>query len=360
MNKRSSDKSWLNELHERDDTTHTARSPIRSKKAKSPHTASPVADPAHSSAATAPTPCSTAEPMVQDASERNARVVATFGRHSVAQDATGKRWQVFSRGKKVEVAVGDYIQMRPSGQEQAWIEQITERRNLVYRSDEFRSKTFAANLDQVILVLAISPPYSPALVCRTVVACEISEVPLIVLLNKTDLIDNLAQEIARLRVWVPDHVLIKPVSLTEGNQQIAEALRSLTHDKTSLVLGQSGMGKSTLVNLLVPNAQVATAGISEALNSGKHTTTATLMHRLPSGGAIIDSPGFQAFGLAHLSEGDIHTAFADITELAQTCRFHNCQHQQEPDCAVQSAIEQGLLSQDRLALFHELLSQRRG
>ena len=336
MTRRERHRDWMDELNENDEPvqSRSARQTSKLKKNKVEIT-------------------QTGNPCEQ------ATVIASFGRHCVARDTHGKQWQVFGKGKKTDVAVGDAIRIEPSGEEQAWIADIGERRNLVYRSDEFRTKQFAANLDQVMLVLSVSPPYSPALVCRTVVACQVANIPLVVLLNKTDLIENIAQETERLRTWVPKQTEIKPLCLHNNSMRQRAQLLDLTQDKSTLVLGQSGMGKSTLVNLLVPSAQAATAGISTALNSGKHTTTTTLMHDLPEGGHIIDSPGFQAFGLAHLTQAEIQSAFPDIADYALECRFSNCLHQQEPGCSVMAAVDGGVLSADRLNLYQQLLAERR-
>jgi ribosome biogenesis GTPase len=285
-----------------------------------------------------------------------ATIIATFGRHCLAHDAEHKLWQVFTKkGKKHEVAVGDHIVLSPNGEQQAWVEEITPRRNLVYRSDEFKSKLFAANLDRVLLVLAESPPYSNDLVCRTVVACAVENIPLLIIFNKTDLVENLPAALEKLSHLLPQHTEVLPISLRTAPDEARTELHALLNNSTTLVLGQSGMGKSTLVNLLVPDAAIATAEISTALNTGKHTTTATQMHWLPEGGAIIDSPGFQIFGLAHLNEQQVHNAFEDIMELSTHCRFNNCRHNQEPDCAVRQAVSDGVVSESRLGLFIELL-----
>lgn len=293
--------------------------------------------------------------------KRSARVVASHGRHFVAVDTQGTYWQVFGKGKRREVAVGDVIQISPSGPEQAWIDSIEKRKNLLYRSDALRSKLFAANLDLVVLVLAASPPYSPELLGRTLTACASAGIPLEIVFNKLDLVHDDPEFLEHIRDDLDDWTLgetpIHWLSLTEAPDDAREGMTERLKHKTSLILGQSGMGKSTLINLLIPDAKLATNEVSLALNTGKHTTTNTEMHFGPEGIEAIDSPGFQAFGLHHLDERDLLEAFPDIKDMALRCRFDDCKHREEPHCAVKEAIEDEALSGSRFDLYNLLLAE---
>ena len=291
----------------------------------------------------------------------NAMVVASYGRHFLARDETDTIWQVYGKGKRREVAVGDQLVILPSGDKQAWVEDILPRKNLVYRSDALKSKMFAANLDGVLLMLAISPPYSPELLGRTLTACRNAEVPLTILFNKVDILEGddetleaVEQELFEMTLGeVPTHY----ISVTERPDETQTLLRPLLENKRTLILGQSGMGKSTLINLLIPGALAATNEISMALNAGKHTTTHTQMHFGDRGLELIDSPGFQAFGLHHLSEADLLNAFPDLRDEGGKCRFSNCQHKKEPDCAVKNGLEDGTLSPARYELYQMLKAE---
>lgn len=291
----------------------------------------------------------------------NALVVASYGRHFLARDEAGTIWQVYGKGKRREVAVGDEIVILPSGDKQAWVEDIQTRKNLVYRSDALKSKMFAANLDGVLLMLAVSPPYSTELLGRTLTACKHADVPLTILFNKVDILEGDAETLADVEQElfemtlgdVPTHY----ISVTEKPDETEALLRPLLAGKRTLILGQSGMGKSTLINLLIPGALAATNEISIALNAGKHTTTHTQMHFGEEGLELIDSPGFQAFGLHHLSEADLLNAFSDLRDEGNKCRFANCQHKREPDCAVKNGLEDGTLSPARYALYQMLKAE---
>lgn len=286
-------------------------------------------------------------------SQRQANVIASYGRHFLAQDEQGTVWQIYGKGKRREVAVGDCVRIQPSGDKQAWVEAIMERRNLLYRSDELKSKMFAANVDLVLLVLAVSPPYSPELLGRTWVACNHEDIPLHIVFNKADLLDEADRvelEEALNEITLGD-APVHWISATEAPEQTKQSLTPLLRNKRTLILGQSGMGKSTLINLLIPEALVATNDISLALNAGKHTTTHTQLHSGADGMALIDSPGFQAFGLHHLDESDLLRVFDDIAKEGMRCRFANCKHIHEPDCAVKEALAEGTLSETRFELF---------
>ncbi len=291
----------------------------------------------------------------------NALVIASYGRHFLASDNSGSIWQVYGKGKRREVTVGDEIMILPSGDKQAWIEEIKPRKNLVYRSDTLKSKMFAANLDGVLLMLAVSPPYSPDLLGRTLTACQHANVALTILFNKMDILENdpdtqhaVQQELLAITLGqVPTHY----ISVTQRAAETQALLRPMLEGKRTLILGQSGMGKSTLINLLIPNALVATNEISMALNAGKHTTTHTQMHTGEQGLELIDSPGFQAFGLHHLSHADLLNAFPDLRDESNKCRFANCQHKREPDCAVKQGLKNGTLSCVRYDLYQMLQAE---
>ncbi|MBB5443294.1 MULTISPECIES: ribosome small subunit-dependent GTPase A [unclassified Paraburkholderia] len=298
-------------------------------------------------------------------------VVAAHGRHYlVAPEDGGALLQCFPRGKRSEVAVGDRVIYEPTSADQGVIVEIGERRNLLYRSDQYKSKLFAANLDQLLIVLATEPHFSEDLLGRALVAAEANELKPLIVLNKIDVTDALDGARKRLE---PYRALGYPVLEASIRMQPEAARATLTehlHGHATLLLGQSGMGKSTLVNLLIPDAEVATREISTALNSGRHTTTFTRLYPLPqsegttgvngvngAAGALIDSPGFQEFGLHHLSEGRLERAFPEFRPLLPNCRFYNCHHLHEPGCAILEAVADGRIRRERHALYAQLVHE---
>lgn len=285
-------------------------------------------------------------------------VIAAHGRHYVvAPDDDAPVLQCFPRGKKSEIAVGDQVRYTMPSTDQGVITDILPRRNLLYRSDQYKSKLFAANLDQLMIVLATEPHFSEDLLGRALVAADAHGLGVLIVLNKVDVSDALAHARSRL---APYRALGYQVLETSAGSDPASAQALLMphlSGRSTLLLGQSGMGKSTLVNLLVPTALAATREISAALHSGKHTTTFTRRYVLEGGGTLLDSPGFQEFGLHHLSEGELERAFPEFRPLLGHCRFYNCSHLHEPGCALLEAMGDGRVSAARHALYAQLVHE---
>lgn len=284
------------------------------------------------------------------------RVIATHGRHTTVEFNDGSQRQCFMRGKKSGPAVGDQVMVAPQGKSEGAIDSILPRRNLFYRSDASRSKQFAANIDQLLIVLAPEPDFSDDLTGRALVAAWSADIRPIIILNKADLSTKLAAAQARLAPLERLGVTVLTLSALDADQ-VHQALDPLLHARSTLLLGQSGMGKSTLLNALVPLAMAPTQTHSEALGTGRHTTTATRSYALASGGDLIDSPGFQAFGLQHLNAQEIEHGFPEFTPAIEHCRFYNCTHRREPDCGVLAAIAHGDILRTRHDLYLRILAE---
>lgn len=277
-------------------------------------------------------------------------VVGSHGRHCIVETDDGERRICHPRGKKSQAVVGDRVlwQAPPPGQgEEGTIEKVLERRNLLYRQDEVRTKTFAANLDQVLIIIAAEPVFSESQLARALIAAEDAGITPIIALNKFDLEENFMLAWQRLEAYRgilnadgSEHYPIIPLNLTSNDPEQKEALMALFAGKRTFVLGPSGVGKSTLINLLVPGAQAATNEISRVLNTGKHTTTTTSWYWMDAERttAIIDSPGFQEFGLYHINATDLPKCMPDIGALADECKFYNCTHLHEPGCTVMPEV----------------------
>ncbi|OGV72634.1 MAG: ribosome small subunit-dependent GTPase A [Methylophilales bacterium RIFCSPHIGHO2_02_FULL_57_10] len=282
----------------------------------------------------------------------NGLVVAAHGKRYDVELAGGGVISCVTRGKKSDLACGDRVEITHTGPAEAVIEKFLPRTSLLYRSNQFRKKLLAANVTQIVIVLAAKPSYYPELLDRCLVAAEAEGIRALILLNKADLPES-AGLLTKLRLY--EHLGYSLLSLS-AKQDVTPLLPWLK-GQTSVLVGQSGMGKSTLVNALLPEALARTREISSALDSGKHTTTSARLYHLDAKSSLIDSPGLQEFGLAHLTSDQIEYAFVEFRPFLGKCRFNNCRHLKEPDCAILNAVNAGKINGIRLNSYQKLLAE---
>lgn len=301
------------------------------------------------------------------ASTQQGLVVAGFGRHVLVETADGQRIICHPRGKKGQALVGDKVRWLPS-EDEGTIEKIDERSNVFYRQDELRTKSFAANLDQILILIAADPEFSESQLTRALIAAEAAGITPIVALNKSDLAEPFGRAWTKLSPYRAMGYQMLPLAIKPERDRAVDAeqtdrLMALLEGKKTLVLGPSGSGKSSLTNLLVPTAKVLTAEISRALNSGKHTTTSTTLYWINATRttALIDSPGFQEFGLHHIEPMQLAPLMPDFKAHAQNCKFYNCTHLHEPGCGVISELKSGAgpinIGSNRYRLYSELFAE---
>ena len=288
-------------------------------------------------------------------------VVASHGRHVLVETPTGERLICHPRGKKSQCVVGDRVLWQPT-EDEGTIEQVQERRNLFYRQDEIRTKSFAANLDLVLVLIAAEPEFSEVQLTRALIAAQAAGITPLIALNKSDLVEPFERAWARLLPYQRMHLGVMPLSLRQSGEVDRAHLMQRLQGKTTLVLGPSGSGKSTLINLLVPGASALTGEISQALNSGKHTTTSTTWYWVDDDRrtALIDSPGFQEFGLRHIEPAQLASLMPDFRPHLGHCRFYNCTHLHEPGCAVLAAVGSAgehAVSANRHRIYGELFEE---
>ncbi len=284
-------------------------------------------------------------------------VVASHGRHVMVETPDGERVRCHPRGKKSELVVGDRVRWCRAGDEGV-VEQIEPRRNLLFRQDEWRTKSFAANLDQLLMLVAVEPSFSESQLARALIAAAAAGIPARVGLNKVDLPQaDIAR--ARLAPYVAMGVPVLELALKADPAATLARLGPELATQTTLVLGPSGAGKSTLINQLVPGARAQVGEISQALGSGRHTTTTTTWYWLDDQrrGAVLDSPGFQEFGLRQVAPADLAALMPDLAAELGQCRFHNCTHRDEPQCGLRAAAEVGRIGASRWRIYQELYAE---
>ncbi|GAB7562885.1 ribosome small subunit-dependent GTPase A [Methylobacillus methanolivorans] len=279
----------------------------------------------------------------------NGLVIASYGKRYGVELEDGTELSCVTRGKKTDLACGDKVKVKLTGPNEAVVEQLEPRSSLLYRSNSFRSKMLAANVSQAVIVLATQPSFYEELLNRCLVACEAAGVKAVIVLNKCDL-DNADDVLLRLQDYAGLGYTIQPLS-ARGN---IAPLKQWLQGETSVLVGQSGMGKSTIVNALLPDKMVRTQEVSTVLDSGKHTTTAAHLYHLDAQSKLIDSPGLQEFGLNHLDAEQLELAFVEFRPYLGQCRFNNCRHLKEPDCAIQAAVDAGAILPRRLGFYQQL------
>ncbi len=279
-------------------------------------------------------------------------VVAAFGKRFQVELADKKRISCVTRGKKTDLACGDVVTIKLTDKHEGVVESTLPRQSLLYRSNAFKSKMLAANVTQIIIVLATQPSFYEALLNRCLVAAEAANIKPVIVLNKCDLADNEDAK-QKLSLYTSLGYQVLPLSAKEN----ISTLRPFLQGESSILVGQSGMGKSTIINALLPNESVRTQEVSQVLDSGKHTTTAAHLYHLDEHSQLIDSPGLQEFGLHHLSMDELEQAFIEFRPFLGKCRFNNCKHLQEPNCAITQAVADGKVTQERFAIYKILRTE---
>jgi ribosome biogenesis GTPase len=277
-------------------------------------------------------------------------VVGNFGRRYLVELSDAEVLTCVPRGKRSSLACGDRVEVARTSPGEGVVEAVDPRSTLLYRSDQFRQKLVAANVTQVVIVLAVVPSFYEELLNRCLVAAEHQRLSCLIVLNKFDLATEESTAMDQLKLYTDLGYRVAPLSAKRD----VSPLRAALAGHTSVLVGQSGMGKSTIINALIPGTNAATSHVSAALDSGRHTTTHARLYHLDEKSHLIDSPGMQEFGLHHLTEQDVAGAFPEFRPLNGRCRFHNCRHLVEPGCALAQAVEDGTVDMRRLDAYRKL------
>lgn len=288
-------------------------------------------------------------------------VVTRYSMHADVENSTGEIFRCNLRRTLSSVVVGDQVLWRQGNQKlqgiSGVIEAVKPRQNEIVRPDYYDGlKSIASNIDRIIIVSAILPSLSLNIIDRYLVMCENAQIPAVIVLNKMDLLTS-EQRIAieeQLNIYQRIGYQTLMISAKSGENQ--EKFTALLARGTSILVGQSGVGKSSLINQLLPDVNAQVGEINDFSGLGRHTTTTSRLYHLPQGGCLIDSPGIREFGLWHLEPTQIAKGYREFQPFLGTCKFRDCKHLTDPDCALKEAVEQGKISAVRFENYHRLIA----
>ena len=292
-----------------------------------------------------------------DTDEQDGLVIANHGKAIVVEDSSGQAHRCVARRRVDRAVSGDRVRWRLTAAGSGVITRVLPRHSVLERPDDRHgTRSIAANLDQIVAVIAPHPAFQETLLDRYLVTAEYTGIRPLIVFNKTDLLSSEALAGARRRLapfsGLGYRLRLASAKLEHGLDALVEELR----DRSSILVGQSGVGKSTLVKKLLPDADIAVGHISKSTRLGRHTTTATTRYHLTCGGDIVDSPGVRDFGLWHIPAEDIAGSFVEFREYLGGCRFRDCTHRHEPECALRAAVNEGHIQLRRFESYHTIVA----
>lgn len=282
-----------------------------------------------------------------------AHVIARQGKTFIVEDKHGEQHTCHPRSKSVDAVCGDNVECEHKAQSKDVIEKICPRKNQITRIDNFkREKTIAANIDHIIIVVAAAPTFSTSLIDKYLACAQLNNCKATLAINKAEkLIDNDVDisELENLYNNLVDNFIITSAKLGYGIQTLRQALSN----ETSILVGQSGVGKSSLINRLLNNNNIKIGELSENIQQGKHTTTNAFAHNINDYGKIIDSPGVRTFMPIFKSLQEVMLGYSEFLPYIGHCKFSDCQHTNEPDCAIKAAVEKNIIHKERYNSYLE-------
>lgn len=290
-------------------------------------------------------------------------IVTRYSMHADVENARGEIFRCNLRRTLNSVVVGDRVIWREGHEKlqgiSGVIEAVQPRQNELARPDYYDGlKVMAANIDRIIIVSAVLPTLSLNIIDRYLVICETANIPAVILLNKTDLLNEKQWQEVEQQLEIYRNIGYQTLMISAENGKNMEKLTALLSQGTSIFVGQSGVGKSSLINYILPDVNAQTGEVSETSGLGQHTTTASRLYHLPQGGNLIDSPGIREFGLWHLEPEQITKGYREFQAFLGTCKFRDCKHLTDPQCALREAVEQGKIHPTRFENYHRLIAGR--
>lgn len=288
------------------------------------------------------------------------QIITRYGQHADVETSEGEIVRCHIRRTVESLVCGDFVIWRQYQQDESEfagvIEAVEPRTSEFLRPDFYDGlKPVAANIDQILIVSALLPELTPNIIDRYLVAVEQLHITPVILINKMDLMTEDNRQLVESTIELYQSIGYQVVTLSAKFEQNVEAVKELLIDKTSVFVGQSGVGKSSLVNAILPDVDIETKQVSDNSGLGQHTTTASRLYHLDNGGSVIDSPGVREFAMWHLENDEILEGFVEFRPYLNQCKFRDCKHQKDPGCAVKQAIEDGHISQQRYQSYVRIL-----
>lgn len=290
-------------------------------------------------------------------------VVTRYSMHADIEDTQGDIFRCNLRRTLSSVVVGDHVVWR-KGHEQLQgisgvVEAVQPRKNELSRPDYYDGlKVMASNIDRIIVVSAVLPALSLNIIDRYLVICENARIPAVIVLNKVDLLSEEDRQWAEAQLDIYNKLGYQTLMISAQTGENMDKLTALLAEGTAIFVGQSGVGKSSLVNHIMPEVKAQTGEVSSTSGLGQHTTTSSRLYHLPQGGNLIDSPGIREFGLWHLEPDQITKGYREFQYFLGTCKFRDCKHLTDPGCALREAVEQGKIHPVRFENYHRLILSR--
>ena len=289
--------------------------------------------------------------FTDEGSPQIGRVITRYGQRQLVESLSGELFQCTGRQNIGFSVAGDEVVFQPAGGIEGVVTAILPRENELSQ----KNKLIATNIDQLWLVVATEPHYQFELIDRYLILAENSNLSINIIVNKIELLDELDQLSKDFSLYQDINYQVHFVSIKK--ELNLDLLKKQLADKTNIFLGQSGVGKSSLINTLIPDLELRVEEISSKTKLGKHTTTNTIIYHIPSGGDLIDSPVIREFQLDNFNTKEIVNGFREFKALVGKCRFRNCQHINEPDCAIKVALDSGDIHPSRYEIYQNLLPE---